>query len=123
MTNQIWQVENWGNEEFIEQAMAEMAFAKWMGIQHVLDPENLSGNVAGYRVRRVSTDYLVLAPSDSDDDIFVAVKVESTTTGRVGMLGWLRGSEGKLPQFYQRDRWTIPLEALQNIATLREARH
>src|SRR5262249_22420251 len=75
---------------------------------------------AGYRVRRVS-DNLVLAPSDSDDDIIVAVRVEDVSvaaTVSVNVLGWLRGSDGKLPQFYHRDRWIVPLEALRDLAEI-----
>jgi hypothetical protein len=34
------------------------------------------------------------------------------------MLGWLRGSEGKLPQFYQKNCWIIPPEALHDMEEL-----
>ena len=57
---------------------------------------------------------LVLVPSDNDEDIFVAVRVE-TTKREACVLGWLRGSEGKLPQFYQKNCWVIPPEALHTI--------
>ena len=60
---------------------------------------------------------LVLVASDSDEDIFVAVSVERTT-GKLCVLGWLRGSEGKVPAFYQKDCWVIPAEALHNIEEL-----
>jgi hypothetical protein len=56
---------------------------------------------------------LVLVPSDNDEDIFVAVRAE-TTKGEAYVLGWLRGSEGKLSQFYQKNRWVIPPEALHH---------
>jgi hypothetical protein len=60
---------------------------------------------------------LVLVASDSDEDIFVAVRVEPTKRGD-RVLGWLRGSEGKLSQFYQRNCWVIPPEALHNMENL-----
>jgi hypothetical protein len=56
---------------------------------------------------------LVLVPSDSDDDIFVAIRFDITKTWEE-VLGWLRGSEGKLPQFYQKNCWVIPPEALHH---------
>jgi hypothetical protein len=34
------------------------------------------------------------------------------------VLGWLRGSEGKVPAFYQKDCWVIPAEALHGIEDL-----
>jgi hypothetical protein len=60
---------------------------------------------------------LVLVPADNDDDIFVAVEVEATKHGG-RVLGWLRGSEGKLPQFYQKNCWVIPPEALHDFEEL-----
>ena len=51
-SKEIWEVENWGDDEWVEQTMAEIAFAKAMNVQYVPDPKNLNGNVAGYRVRR-----------------------------------------------------------------------
>ena len=88
--------------------MAEMAFADAMNVQYVR--ECLDGNDAGYRVRRAPNG-LVLVPSDSEEDIFVAVRVERTKRGAY-LLGWLRGAEGKLPQFYQMNCWVIPPDAL-----------
>jgi hypothetical protein len=73
-------------------------------------------SVAGYRVRR-ATSGLVLVPSDNDDDIFVAVKVEITKR-QANILGWLLGSEGKVPRFYQKNCWVIPAEALHDMETL-----
>jgi len=65
---------------------------------------------------------LVLVPSDNDEDIFVAGKHETTKPTKGGacvlLLGWLRGSEGKLPQFYQKNRWVIPPEALHDMEEL-----
>jgi len=113
---EIWEVENWGDDEWVEQAMAEMAFSIAMNIQYIPDHNNLHGNVAGYRVRRAQND-LVLLPSDSDEDIFVAMKVEKINR-RACVLGWLRASEGKLPQFYQKNRWVIPAEALHDMKEL-----
>jgi hypothetical protein len=114
-TKEIWEVEDWGKDEWAEQYLAEMAFARAMNVQHVPD-RNKIGHVAGYRVRRAPNG-LVLVPSDSDEDIFVAVRVEATK--RVAyFLGWLRGSEGKLPQFYQKNRWVIPPEALHDMEEL-----
>ena len=60
---------------------------------------------------------LVLVPSDNDEEIFVAVRVE-TPKSEAHVLGWLRGSEGKVSQFYQRNCWVIPPEALHDIEEL-----
>jgi len=109
---EIWEVENWGEDEWAEQALAEIAFSKVMNIQYSPDGNKLDGSVAGYRVRRAPNG-LVLVPSDNDEDIFVAVRVE-TTKGEACVLGWLRGSEGKLSQFYQKNCWVIPPEALHH---------
>jgi len=59
----------------------------------------------------------VLVPADNDEDIFVAVEVEATKGGAC-FLGWLRGSEGKLPQFYQKNCWVIPPESLHDMEEL-----
>jgi hypothetical protein len=115
-SNEIWEVENWGQDEWVEQALAEIAFAKAMKVQHVSECNKLYGSVAGYRVRRAANG-LVLVCSDNDEDIFVAVKVE-TTKRQASFLGWLRGSEGKVPQFYQKNCWVIPAEILHDIETL-----
>jgi hypothetical protein len=113
---EIWEAENWGKDEWAEQVLAEIAFAKAMNVQHVPDHNKIHGHVAGYRVRRAPNG-LVLVPSDSDEDIFVAVMVERTKA-RACVLGWFRGSEGKLPQFYQKNRWVIPPEALHDMEKL-----
>jgi hypothetical protein len=115
-SNEIWEVENWGEDQWVEQVLAEIAFAKAMKVQHVPERNKLSGSVAGYRVRRGATG-LVLVPSDNDEDIFVAVKVE-TTKRQASILGWLLGSEGKVPQFYQKNCWVIPAEHLHDMETL-----
>jgi hypothetical protein len=60
---------------------------------------------------------LVLVPSDNDEDIFVAVKVEKIN-GKACIEGWLRGSEGKLSQFYQENCWVIPPEVLHDMEEL-----
>jgi hypothetical protein len=60
---------------------------------------------------------LVLVPSDNDEDIFVAVKVEKAK-GFACVEGWLRGSEGKLSKFYQKNCWVIPPEALHDMEEL-----
>jgi hypothetical protein len=113
---EIWEVEEWGPDEWIEQTAAEITFAIAMNIQYAPDHNNLNGNVAGYRVRR-APDNLVLVPSDGDEEIFVGVKVEKNKK-RARVLGWLRGSEGKIPRFYQKTCWVIPAEELQNIEEL-----
>jgi hypothetical protein len=113
---EIWEVENWDRDEWAEQALAEMAFAQVMNVQYVPERDNLYGNVAGYRVRRAPNG-LVLLSSDSDEDIFVAVRVERTKA-RACVLGWLRASEGRLPQFYQKNRWVVPPEALHEMEKL-----
>ena len=115
-SNEIWEVENWGEDQWIEQVLAEIAFAKAMKVQHVPECNKLCGSVAGYRVRRAPNG-LVLVPSDNDEDIFVAVKVE-TTKSRATVVGWLLGSEGKVPQFYQRNCWVVPAETLHDMETL-----
>lgn len=112
----IWELENWGDNEWAEQTLAEMAFAEIMKIQYVPDTHNLSGNVAGYRIRRVTIS-LVLVPSDGDADIFVAVKVERAKR-EARLLGWLRGSEGKVSPFYQKNCWVIPPDALHDMEKL-----
>jgi hypothetical protein len=114
-TKEIWEVENWGEDEWTEQALAEVAFSKAMNVQCSLEPDNLHGSVAGYRVRRAPNG-LVLVPSDNDEDIFVAVRRE--TKREFAVLGWLRGSEGKLSRFCQKDCWVIPPEALHDLEKL-----
>ena len=113
---EIWEFEEWEQDEWTEQTLAEIAFAKAMNVYYVLEPNKLRGDVAGYRVRRAPNG-LTLVPSDSDEDIFVAVMVEKKK-GRACVLGWIRGSEGKVPQFYQNNCWVIPAEALHNIEEL-----
>jgi hypothetical protein len=115
-SKEIWELENWGSDEWAEQAMAEMVFAKFMNFQYIPEDNNLHGNVAGYRVRRAPNG-LVLLPSDSDEDVFVAIRVERMNR-RGCVLGWLRGSEGKASQFYQKNCWVIPSEALRDIEEL-----
>jgi hypothetical protein len=113
---EIWEVENWGKDEWAEQVLAEMAFSQVMNVQYSPHVNELHGGVAGYRVRRAPNG-LVLIPSDNDEDIFVAVRVERTKGG-AWVLGWLRGSEGKVSQFYQKNCWVIPLEALHDMEEL-----
>jgi hypothetical protein len=113
---EIWEVENWGDDEWAEQVLAEIVFSKAMNVQYFPDCKKLCGSVAGYRVRRAANG-LVLLPSDNDEDIFVAVRVE-TTKREACVLGWLRGSEGKLPQFYRKNCWVIPPEALHDMEEL-----
>jgi hypothetical protein len=125
MEMEIWEVESWDAAEFAEQAMAEMAFAQFLNVQHVLDGKDLSGNVAGYRVRR-APDGLVLIHSDNDDDIFVAVRVVKQSADDGGgasccIEGWLRGSEGKRSQFFQKgwkNCWVVPFDALHRTSEL-----
>ena len=115
---QIWQLENWAENEWTEQSAAEFMFAEVMNVQCNDDANQLDGNVAGYCVRR-APDGLVLVPADSDEDFYVAVKV-ANDGGRISGIirGWLRGSEGKVPQYYQNGRWVIPAEALHKIKDL-----
>jgi hypothetical protein len=114
---EIWELENWGKDEWVEQVVAEVVFAKVMNVQYVPDSDNRRGRVAGYRVRRTPNG-LVLVASDSDEDIFVAVRVEPTKRA-ARVLGWLRGSEGKVSQFYQKNCcWVIPPEALHDVEKL-----
>jgi hypothetical protein len=113
----IHELQNWGPDEWTEQTMAEMGFAKAMNVHHLPSPDQLDGNVAGYRVRRAPNG-LVLVNSDSPDDIFVAVKVVENDGSACGVVGWLRGSEGKLPQFYQKNCWVVPLEVLHDMEEL-----
>jgi hypothetical protein len=115
-TKEIWEVENWGEDEWAEQVLAEIVFAKAVNIQHVPECNKLCGSVAGYRVRRAPNG-LVLVPSDNDEDIFVAVKVEKAK-GMACVEGSLRGSEGKLSKFYKKNRWLIPPEALHDMEEL-----
>jgi hypothetical protein len=115
-SKEIWDVENWGDDEWAEQVLAEIAFAQAMNVQHVPECNKLCGTVAGYRVRRAPNG-LVLVPSDNDEDIFVAVKVEKAK-GIAWVGGWLRGSEGKRSKFYQKNCWVIPAEALHDMEEL-----
>jgi hypothetical protein len=115
-SKEIWEVENWGEDEWAEQFLAEVVFAKALNVQHVPECNKLCGSVAGYQVRRAPNG-LVLVPSDNDEDVFVAVKVEKTKE-EACIEGWVRGSEGKLPQFYQKNCWVIPPEALHDMGEL-----
>jgi hypothetical protein len=91
----IRQVENWGPNEWGEQVMAELVFAKVMNIQFVPQGDQLNANVAGFRVR-CARNGLVLVPSDGDEDIFVAVRVERTKPGaRARVLGLVARIGGK----------------------------
>jgi hypothetical protein len=113
---EIWEVENWGEDEWIEQALAEIVFSKFMNVQYSPEPDNLYGSAAGYRVRRAPNG-LVLVPSDNDEDIFVAVKV-AKTKGEACIVGWLRGSDGKVSKFYKENCWVIPAEVLHDMEKL-----
>jgi hypothetical protein len=113
---EIWEFEDWGPDEWFEQAAAEMALAMATNVQYDPERSKLDGNVAGYRVRRAPRG-LVLIPSDPDEEIFVAVKLVKSKK-QAQILGWLRGSEGKVPQFYQQNCWIIPAEALHHIEKL-----
>jgi len=113
---ELWEVENWGHDEWKEQVIAELAFSEAMNVQYVFELNKLFGSVAGYRVRRAPNG-LVLVPADNDEDIFVAVEVEATK-GVACILGWLRGSEGKVSQFFQKNCWIVPREALHDLEEL-----
>jgi hypothetical protein len=113
---EIWEVENWGEAEWAEQVLAELAFSKAINVQYFPECHAHCGSVAGYQVRR-ATNGLVLVPSDGDEDIFVAVQVERPKS-QARVLGWLRGSEGKLSQFYQKNCWVVPQEALHDMEKL-----
>jgi hypothetical protein len=115
-SKEIWEVEDWGYEEWFEQFLAEVAFSMFMNVQYTFDGNKHNRSVAGYRVRRAPNG-LVLVPSDSDEEIFVAVRTDATKR-EACFLGWLSGSEGKLPQFYEKNRWVIPPEALHAIEEL-----
>jgi hypothetical protein len=47
---EIWEVENWGEDEWTEQVLDEFAFCKAMNVQFFPDSDNRRG--AGYRMRR-----------------------------------------------------------------------
>jgi hypothetical protein len=111
---EIWELENWGRNEWLEQASAEIVFAHAINVPYVCDASNLKGVVAGYRVRRAQNG-LVLVPSDGDEEIFVAITIDSEWAN---LLGWLRGSEGKVPKFYKKNCWIIPPEALHDMKKL-----
>jgi hypothetical protein len=113
---EIWEIEEWGPEEWVQQTIAEVVFAKHINVRHLPEVKERHGNVAGYRARR-ATNNLVLVPSDGGEDIFVAVQVEATKRGAC-VLGWIRGSEGKVPQYHQNNCWVIPPEALHDMEQL-----
>jgi hypothetical protein len=113
---EIWEIAEWGRAEWVEQALAELAFAKYINVRRLSEVDELHGNVAGYRVR-AARDNLVLIPSDRDGDIFVAVKVQSAKGGAY-VLGWIPASDGKVPEFYQKNCWIIPREALHHMEEL-----
>jgi hypothetical protein len=115
-TKEIWEVENWGEDEWAEQVLAEVAFAQTINVQYFPECHAHCATVAGYHVRRASNG-LVLVSSDNDEDIFVAVRVEREKR-RARVLGWLRGSEGKLSEFYQKNCWVIPPEVLHDMEDL-----
>jgi hypothetical protein len=106
----IWELQSWGHAEFTEQAVAEIAFAKVMGVHYqAICPHELNGmTIAGYRVRRAP---LVLVPDDRDDDLFVAVRPDIPNKQAM-VLGWLRGGDGKRPEYFRGDHWLIPDGAL-----------
>ena len=87
-----------------------------MNVQYFPDSDTDRGRVAGYCVCRAPNG-LVLVASDSDEDIFVAVKV-GPTKGQARVLGWLRGSEGKVSKFYQENCWVVPPKALHPMEEL-----
>jgi hypothetical protein len=89
---------------------------KAINVQYFPECNAHCGSVAGYRVRRAPNG-LVLVPSDSNEEIFVAVRVWKTKR-EARLLGWLRGSEGKISQFYQKNCWVIPPEALHDMEEL-----
>jgi len=49
---ELWEVENWGVDEWNSQVLAEMAFSNAMNVQYVFELDKLFGSVAGYRVPR-----------------------------------------------------------------------
>jgi len=115
-TKKVWEVEKWDRAQWIEQTIAELAFTKRMGMGFLPSVDDFIGSVVGYVVRRASMGCLVLVPSDRDDDVFVAVAVREEPYARC--LGWLRGSEGKRPEFYNTDRWSIDPKALHSMDDL-----
>ena len=44
---EIWEVENWGHDEWAEQVLAEIAFAKAMNVQYFLRCDKLQGSCCG----------------------------------------------------------------------------
>ena len=59
----------------------------------------------------------MLVPSDDDEEIFVGVRWDQKKE-EAEVLGWLRGSEGKIPAFYQDGCWVIPEEAFHPMEEL-----
>jgi hypothetical protein len=115
----IWQLQNWEHKEFAEQACAEIAFAKAMGVPRGLrdfpDHKVLDGQViAGYRVRR-APDGLVIIPSDDDNEKIVAVLADIENK-RATVLGWITAREAKHPKYHRLDGfeyWIVPPEDLR----------
>lgn len=75
------------------------------------------------RARTRASYELPLHPEDKDEDIFVLAHVVAASLPRVRLSGWLRGQEGKQPQFWKdlgngRPAFFVPIERLGSMADL-----
>jgi hypothetical protein len=92
-------------------ATAEVKLAHSLGLEHRATIGRFhEKDVGNYQVRasssRHSQDFrLILRPRDADADVFVCAYVYSVHSrfDTVDFIGWLRGREGKQPQY-----WTVP---------------
>lgn len=105
----------------IEGACAEMAVAKavnryWDILTRPQSPDE--GDVGPYQVRSTTRPggCLLLHESDSDDAVFI---LAAGTAPTFNIAGWLRGREGKNPDYWRtttgRPAFFVPQEALRPI--------
>jgi hypothetical protein len=102
----------------IEGVAAELAVAKTLGRYYIPAlhvQSGTEGDVAHYQVR--STEHangcLLVKDGDRDEDVFVLVV---GSMPKLTVVGWMRASEGKLPEWRRnvrgREAWFVPQSAL-----------
>lgn len=95
-----YQGDGWGIH--IEGALGELALAKYLGKywDGSVNTFKRQGDVGQIQVRTRSRDdfELLVRPDDRDEDIFVLVVGQAP---RYRVVGWIRGSEAKRPEWQQ----------------------